>query len=80
MLRLRANERIQVLLQLAYSVSVSEVARQFNRHRNTFSNLRQRYEGFGSVLDRPRIGRPRVTTVRQDRFITLSHLRNRNCF
>jgi len=69
---------IQVLLQLAsVSVSVSDVARQFNCYRYTVLNFRQRYEGSGNVQDRPRNGRPNVTTVRYDRLITLSHLRYR---
>jgi len=75
--RLRENERIQVVLQLASDVMVYDVARQFNCHRNTVFNLRQLYECSESVRGQPRIGRPRVTTVRQYLFITLSHLRNR---
>jgi len=67
----------KIKLQLAPDVSVSDVARQFNCHRNTVLNLLQRYESSERVLDGPRSGRARVTTVRQDRFITLSHLRNR---
>ena len=31
----------------------------------------------GSTLDRPRSGRPRVTSPQEDRFIRLSHLRHR---
>jgi len=73
----RKNEPVQVLLQLASGVSVFDVAKQFSCHKNTVLKLRQRYEGSGKVRDQPRTGRPRVTTVRQDRFITLSHLRNR---
>jgi len=73
--RLREKERIQVLLQLSSGVSVSDVARQFKCHRKTVLHLRQRYEGFGSVQDQPRTDSPRITTVRQHRFITLSHLR-----
>ena len=30
----------------------------------------------GSVIDRPRSGRPRITTSREDRWITLKHLRD----
>jgi hypothetical protein len=32
---------------------------------------------FGNTNDRPRSGRPRVTTARQDRLMRLTHLRNR---
>ena len=75
--RLQENERIQALLQLAAGVSVADVARQFNCHRNTIIKLQRRYHQNGSVRDRPRSGRPKVTTARQDRHLTLTHLRHR---
>jgi len=59
--RHRENVRMPVLLQLASGVSVFDIAKQFNWHRNTVLTLRQRYEGYGSVRDRSRTGRPRVT-------------------
>ncbi|KAJ8305247.1 hypothetical protein KUTeg_017204 [Tegillarca granosa] len=39
--------------------------------------LWSKYRQTGSVADRPRRQRRRVTTYRQDRIITLSYLRNR---
>jgi len=48
-------------LHLALGVSVSDVGRQFNCHRNTVLKLRQRYEGSRNVGDRPRADRPRLT-------------------
>ena len=75
--RLRENNIIQTLLQIAPGVSAADVARQFNCHRNTIINLRNRYHQSGNVGDRPMSGRPSVTTARQDRHLTLGHLRNR---
>lgn len=75
--RLRENERIQALMQLTAGVSVADVARQFNCHRHTITNLIQRFNQNGNVRDRPRSGRPKVTTARQDRYLTLTHLRHR---
>ena len=75
--RLRENDRVQAIVLLASSVSVSDVARQFHRHRSTINNLRQRFRQTGCVKDAVRSGRPKVTTPRQDRYITLTHLRNR---
>ena len=75
--RLQENDRIRALLQLASGVSVSDVARQFNCHRNTIIKLQHRYHQTDSVKDRPRSGRPKATTLRQDRYLTLMHLRNR---
>ena len=39
--------------------------------------LRQSYRETGRAADRPRSGRPRVTTPVQDRYIRTSHLRDR---
>ena len=46
-------------------------------HESTISRLLQRLRATGRLTDRPRSGRPRVTTQRQDRRIRLVHLRNR---
>ena len=54
-----------------------DVARHFHVTQSTISRLLNRLRATGSVADRPRSGRPRATTVAQDRFITLRHLRNR---
>lgn len=75
--RLRENERVQALVLLTSGRSVTDVARQFNCHRNTIINLRERFQQSGSVRDGIRSGRPKVTSARQDRYITLTHLRNR---
>ena len=44
---------------------------------STISRLVQRLRATGRLTDRPRSGRPRVTTQRQDRRIRIVHLRNR---
>ena len=69
--------RVQAIVLLASGVSISDVARQFHCHRNIINNLRQRLRQTGSVKDAVHSGRPKVTTPRQDRYITLTHLRNR---
>jgi len=58
-------------------MTVSRVAEHLQVHRSTISRLLARHRATGSVRDRPRSGRPRVTTQRQDRLIRLQHLRNR---
>ena len=52
------------------------VARTFGASRKGTRLLRERYLDPGTVKDRPRGGRPRVTTPAQDRFIRTAHLRN----
>ena len=77
MSRLNQNRRIQALMMLARGDNVSNVSRAFGCHRNTIIRLRQRFQQTGGVADHRRLGRPRVTNPRTDRFITLTHLRHR---
>ena len=53
------------------------VARPLGCHFSTVARLSQRHQITGSVNDRPRTGRPRVTTAAQDRYIRVTHFRNR---
>ena len=55
-----------------------QVALQFGVNVSTIERLHRRLRNTGRVGDRPRRGRPRVTTPRQDRAIRLAHLRNRH--
>ena len=77
MSRLNQNQRIQALTMFARGDNVSNVSRAFGCHRNTIIRLRQRFQQTGGVADRRRSGRPRVTNLRTDRFITLARLRRR---
>lgn len=54
-----------------------QVARAFNRSASTVHALLVKYRQTGSVEDLPRRPRSRITTPVQDRYITLTHLRNR---
>ena len=76
-LKKKKNRRIQALTMLTCGNNVSNVSRPFGCHRNTIIRLRQRFQQTGWVADRRRLGRPRVTNPRTDRFITLTHLRRR---
>ena len=62
---LMQGQRQQVALQ--FGVNVSSIERLVRRLRDT-----------GRVADRPRRGRQRITTPRQDRAIYLAHLCNRH--
>ena len=58
---------IALLMQGHFGVNVSTIERLVRRLRET-----------GHLADRPRSGRPRVTSRRQDKTIRLAHLRNRH--
>ena len=62
---------------LTAGMSARDVARNFQRHESTISRLLNRFQQTGNVADRPRSGRPRKTTPREDRFLTTSSRRNR---
>ena len=57
--------------------SQCDVVQQFGVYESMISRLVQRLRATGRLTDRPRSGRPRVTTQHQDRCICLVHLRNR---
>lgn len=75
--RLSEDERNRALGMLQAGMSKVDVARHFGCHRNTIQALWRRFQQLGNVRDRPRPGRPRVTSRRQDNHIRLVHLRNR---
>ena len=58
-------------------MSTSDVARYFQRHESTISRRLNRFQQTGNVADRTRSGRPRKTTLREDRFLKTASRRNR---
>lgn len=76
--RLGNNDRGRALAWLIDGVSHSEIARRLGVSQSTISRLCKRVRDTGNVTDRPRSGRPRATTPREDRAIRLAHLRDRS--
>ena len=58
-------------------MSVTVVSRHFGCTRKTIERLRRLFRVTRNFADRPRSGKPRVTTATDDRYIVLQHLRNR---
>ena len=54
-----------------------QVARAFGVHFSTIYRLTDRFLQNNNDVDRPRSGRPRVTSQRQDRNIVRTHMRDR---
>ena len=75
--RLRAEERNRALGHLEAGVDARQVANIFNVHISTIYRLQHRMRVTGTTDDRPRPGRPRVTTPREDRHLVRTHLRDR---
>ena len=75
--RLNNDERNHAIGMLNAGMSATVVSRHFGCIRKTIERLRRRFSVTGNVADRPRSGRPRVTTAADDRYIVLQHLHNR---
>ena len=75
--RLNADSRQRALGNLEAGMDARQVARAFGVHVSTIYRLTDRFLQNNNVVDRPRIGRPRVTSQRQDRNIVRTHMRDR---
>jgi transposase len=65
--RLSEAERNRAIGMLQAGVSAVDVSRKFNCSRNTVLELVRFFRLTGDVHDRPRSGRPRATSQRDDR-------------
>ena len=78
MARIRQFIRAKVIGMIMAGSDQREVARTLGINQSSVSLiLATEYRGRGCTQDRPRSGRPRVTTRRQDIHIRLTHMRNR---
>ncbi|XP_067664193.1 uncharacterized protein [Haliotis asinina] len=75
--RLSAEEQERAVGMLQTGSTDGEVAAAFGCHRLTILRLRQRLLNTGTTSDRPRSGRPPVTTPHENRYLRQLHLTNR---
>ena len=71
------NERERAVGMFQAGMTQTEITNHFNYSRMTIYRLHVRVRTTGTTSDIRHSGRPRETTLRQDRHITLIHLRNR---
>ena len=64
------EQRERAIGMLTAGMSARDAARHFQRYKSIISRLLNRFKQTGNVADRPRSGRPRKTTLREDRFLT----------
>ena len=69
------EQRARAIGMVQAGADQNVVARQLGVHKSTISRLVQKFRQTNTVNDRPRSGRPRATTLRQDRTIRLMHLK-----
>ena len=75
--RLTPDQRERAIGMRAMGATNMHIARTFGCHRKTIQNLFQRFHQTGTTVDRPRSGRPHVTSRQEDRYLRTLHLRNR---
>ncbi len=75
--RLSREQRLRAIGMVQAGLSYSDVSRRMGCSQPTIRRLVERHEETGSVDDRQRPGRERVTSPDQDRYIRLQHLRDR---
>ncbi|GFS14403.1 transposable element Tc1 transposase [Elysia marginata] len=75
--RLSEVDRHRALGLLQAGLPISEVSPRMNVNRTTIFRARQRLHETDTVSDRPRSGRPRYTTQRQDRNFVRNHMNNK---
>ncbi|GFR79188.1 transposable element Tc1 transposase [Elysia marginata] len=78
MSRISEVDRHRALGLLQAGLPISEVSLRMNVNRTTIFRLRQRLREMDTVSDRPRSGRLRCTTQRQDRNLVRNHVKNRD--
>ena len=75
--RLTPLQRERAIGMAQMGANHTHIARTLGCSRVTVNNLFQRFRQTGQTSDRPRTGRPRVTTPREDRHLLTLHLRDR---
>ena len=75
--KLTDEERAQALGRIEADIQPQDVPYQFNVHRSTIFRLRDRHRATGTISDRPRSGRPKVTTQHEVRYIAVTVARRR---
>ena len=70
--KLSDDERPRALGRMEAGIHPQDVANQLNIHRSTIIPLRDSHRATGTVSDRPRSGRPKVTTQHEDRYIAVT--------
>ncbi|GFR58395.1 transposable element Tcb2 transposase [Elysia marginata] len=75
--RLSEVDRHRALGLLQAGLPISEISLRMNVNRTTIFRLRQRLHESDTVSGRPRSGRSRCTTQRQDRNLVRNHMNNR---
>ena len=78
MVRLTDVQRGRAIALLMQGQRQQQVANHFGVNVSIIESLVRRLRETGHLADRPRSGRPRVMSRRQDRTIRLAHLRNRH--
>lgn len=71
------NDRQRAIGMVDAGMSIADVTVQFNVHRSTVWRLINRYRQTGTARDRPRSGRPKKLTPREERYLRFTSTRDK---
>ena len=75
--QLTKEKRVAIITLRNEGQSVRKIAKTLNVSPSGVAKTIKRYKETGTHEDRPRKGRPRVTSASEDKFIRVTSLRNR---
>ena len=74
---LSTEERASIVAHIKDGLLIKDVAAMYKIHRDTVADIIKKHQELNTVVDRRRSGRPKKTTVREDRLLLRSSLKNR---
>ena len=79
MQRISMVNRALMVGQYQQGATMQAIANRFHVSKSSVCEIIRKHRETGDVVDRPRSGRPRVTTHREDVNIQTNTARNRGC-
>lgn len=71
------EDRLRVVLKAEQGISHRQIAREMNINRKSVDRIVKKHQETGSVKDRERSGRPKLSTIRDDRALVRTSLSDR---
>ena len=70
------EKRSQIIGAVIFGTPIKEIAIHFHTETRTVKAIWEKYRQTGTVKDKPRSGRPKITNARTDRRIVREHKKN----
>jgi transposase len=71
------EERLEIVFKAEQGLSHRQIAREMKIHRNSVNGIVKKHQESGTVEDRERSGRPKISTAGDDRILIRTSLADR---